>query len=167
MAIPDFQSIMKPLLQYAADNPEELAVNAVITAMADKFNLTPEERAEPLPGEAQSRMENRVYWVLAHFKMAGLLQSSRRGYTQITEAVKQVIAKNPPEINLKFLQSIDVYREYKESHKGTRKHGTVEVSEEEGTQTPEEMIAAGMETLNASLAEELYGKICRKFPRLF
>ncbi len=74
MAIPDYHSVMLPLLRYAADGQEHSAREA-IEDLADQFHLTDEERKEllrgrglravrmpvpsgPLPGEAPDQKED-------------------------------------------------------------------------------------------------------------
>ncbi|WP_367186592.1 winged helix-turn-helix domain-containing protein, partial [Thermosynechococcus sp. Uc] len=53
MPIPDFQSIMLPLLEFASDGQEH-SLRETIEALADKFNLTEEERSKLLPSGQQA-----------------------------------------------------------------------------------------------------------------
>ena len=52
MAIPDYQTIMKPLLEYLAKNPNEHRMQDVIIQIAEYFNLTDDEKNELLPSVA-------------------------------------------------------------------------------------------------------------------
>lgn len=54
MPIPDFQSLMLPVLEVAADGQEH-AGSALIAKMVDRFGLTEAERAELLPSGRQLR----------------------------------------------------------------------------------------------------------------
>ena len=83
MAIPDYQSVMLPLLRYAADGQEH-SVREAIEALADEFHLTDEERKELLPSGGQATFDNRVGWARTYMKKAGLLESPRRSYFKIT-----------------------------------------------------------------------------------
>ena len=85
MDMPDFQSVMLPLLRLAADGEEHVMAPG-IAALADEFQLTAEQRAELLPGGGQRRFPNRVYWAAAHLRAAGLLASPTRGRFRITIA---------------------------------------------------------------------------------
>jgi restriction system protein len=49
----DYQSVMLPLLRYAADEQEH-SVREAIDALADQFRLTDEERKELLPSGGQA-----------------------------------------------------------------------------------------------------------------
>jgi restriction system protein len=75
MAIPDYQTIMFPLLQLAGDGKEHLFRDTV-TKLADQFALTAEERAQPLPSRTQPLFINRVGWARTYLVKSGLL--SRR-----------------------------------------------------------------------------------------
>jgi restriction system protein len=52
MAIPDFQSIMLPLLQFASDQKEH-SLREAIEQLAEDFALTDDERKELLPSGRQ------------------------------------------------------------------------------------------------------------------
>ena len=77
MSIPDFQSVMLPLLQYAGDGKEH-SLRDAITFLADVFNLSDEERKELLSSGQQAVFDNRVGWARTHLKKAGLLESPKR-----------------------------------------------------------------------------------------
>ena len=48
MAIPDYQTVMLPLLEHLGDK-EEKTTRETLDALANKFNLTEEEKKELLP----------------------------------------------------------------------------------------------------------------------
>ena len=64
MPIPDFQSLMLPLLEVLADG-QERAVRDVTNLLADRFGLTPEERQQLLPSGQNRVFVNRVAWAKA------------------------------------------------------------------------------------------------------
>jgi restriction system protein len=167
MAIPDYQTIMKPLLFYLSENSQEQSMETVIEAMYDKFALTEKERSELLPSGMQGLMESRVGWARTYLKEAGLLQSSRRGYIQITELGKTTASKNPPEVNVKFLEQFDSFLEFRKRRKAKIKQDDLTLIKNEDNTPPNEMIETGLEMLNADLADKLYGKICRNTPAFF
>jgi restriction system protein len=75
--IPSFQTIMLPMLKFAADGREHDNREA-LDALAEQFGLTPEERAQPLPSGKQSLFDNRAQWARSYLKHAGLLASTGR-----------------------------------------------------------------------------------------
>lgn len=75
MAIPDYQSTMLPLLEYAADKQEH-SLRDAIDALADQFHLTDDERKELLPSGQQEVCNNRVAWERTYLKKANLLETT-------------------------------------------------------------------------------------------
>ncbi|BAU58124.1 Mrr restriction system protein [Halorhodospira halochloris] len=72
MAVPDYQSIMLPLLRLAEDGQEH-SLRAAIQSLADNFELQDSERKELLPSGRQFKFDNRVGWARTYLKKAGLL----------------------------------------------------------------------------------------------
>ncbi len=103
MPIPDFQSMMLPLLVLIADNADHKNRD-VAAALAKQFGLTDHELEEMLPSGAQAVYTNRVAWAKAYLKKSGLLESPSRGTLRITDLGRQTLAKHPPKINIRFLK---------------------------------------------------------------
>ena len=83
MTIPDYQTVMLPLLRLAADDREHF-VREAVEELAREFKPSEEERKELLPSGGQATFDNRVGWARTYMKKAGLLESPRRGYFRIT-----------------------------------------------------------------------------------
>ena len=83
MVIPDYQSLMLPLLKYA-ENGKEHRIRDAIEQLAEEFRLSEEERKELLPSGQQVIFKNRVGWANTYLKKAGLLNSGKKGYFSIT-----------------------------------------------------------------------------------
>ena len=70
--IPDFQSIMLPLLNSFKGNEiksaKELRLN-----MVNHFNMTEEELKEKIPSGKQFTYSNRIAWAISYLKMAELI----------------------------------------------------------------------------------------------
>ena len=77
MAIPDYQSIMLPLLIFASDKKEH-TFHETVDALADQFKLSDEEKKELLPSGQQEIFFNRVGWARTYLKKANLLISPKR-----------------------------------------------------------------------------------------
>src|SRR5688572_1684094 len=104
MAVPDFQSLMLPLLKLASDGNEHGLADA-IEGLAREFQLSNEDRTELLPSGRQPRFNNRVGWASTYLRKAGLLRMVRRGTFQLTDRGRQVLDETPSTIDLKFLTS--------------------------------------------------------------
>ncbi|UCE06291.1 MAG: winged helix-turn-helix domain-containing protein [bacterium] len=98
MAIPDYQMIMLPLLNYLSDGKEKSST-VTFEELADLFNLSEAERKELLPNGQQPIFSNRIAWAKAYLKKAGLIQSSRRGIYKITTIGKKVLKQKPDKID--------------------------------------------------------------------
>lgn len=108
MPVPDFQSLMLPLLKFSADGEEHTPREAV-EALAQIFKLTDSDRQELLPSGTQRIFDNRVAWTKTHILKAGLLESPRRSYFKITDKGRSVLAQNPTTINIAFLRQYSEY----------------------------------------------------------
>src|SRR5665647_944806 len=129
MPIPDFQSIMLPLLKFYA-NKEEHSTKDTIESLAKYFNLTEEELAELLPSRTQAVFHNRVHWAIAHLKMACLLESTKRAHYKITNNGLALLQSNPPFVNLRLLKTIPEYFEHTKSFKKDKSNTNEEVEVE-------------------------------------
>ena len=161
MAIPDYQSIMLPLLKFAGDQKEH-SLREVIEILADHFNLTSDERRELLPSGQQEVFKNRVGWARTYMKKAMLLESPRRGYFKITERGMAVLSKNPQEINVKFLEQFEEFRQFRALRREKPK-----IVEEELGRTPEEALENAYQNLRDDLANDLLEQIKNSPPGLF
>ena len=102
MAIPDYQTIMLPLLKYAGDDQEH-SMREAVDFLADEFELSEEELKEMLPSGTQKLFNNRVGWALTYIRKAGLIESPKRGVFKITDRGQQVLSQSVEKIDNKFL----------------------------------------------------------------
>ena len=160
MPIPDFQSVMLPLLKYCNDGKDHTNIEA-LDALAKDFNLSEDERKQLLPSGQQRVFDNRVAWARAHMKMAGLLENARRGIFHITTRGKEVLSQNLTGLHLHFLRQYPEYQEAREKPKDS-----LPLKEEE-IQTPEEQIEQAYELLRENLSSELLFQLKTASPAFF
>jgi restriction system protein len=165
MAIPDYQSVMLPLLRLAEDGQEHSAREAV-EKLADHFGLSEDERKELLPSGAQATFDNRVGWARTYMKKAELLESPRRGYFKITHRGMQILKQNPDTINNKLLEQYPEYRAFR-ARSGTKRITSAAAESEVPEQTPLEVIEDAYDTIRTQLAGELLEQIMRSSPQFF
>src|SRR3989304_6055078 len=103
MPIPDYQTLMLPLLQFLADGKEHNLAEAT-QAIADQHKLTTEERQLLLPSGQQTIIRNRIGWARTYMAKACLINTVRRGYWQISPRGKDLLSKKPERIDSHFLQ---------------------------------------------------------------
>lgn len=165
MAIPDFQSIMLPLLRFCADGKEHTNREA-LDALAMEFNLSEDEQRELLPSGQQCVIDNRVAWARAHMKMAGLVENTRRGVFRITTRGQKVLKKKPTEINLRFLREFPEYIEARDKHKDNQQQETAK-SDDQETQTPAERLEEAYQTIRENLVGEILAQLKISSPIFF
>jgi len=112
MSIPDYQSLMLPLLTLAADGNEHRFRNAV-EQLAARFELSDDERATMLPSGTAPMFDNRVGWAKTYLKQAGLIDATRRGYFRITPRGAQLLDTNPVHIDTSILEKYQEFRAFR------------------------------------------------------
>jgi restriction system protein len=74
MAIPDYQTVMLPLLDFVSDGMEH-HIKKVREALAVHVDLSEDEKREFLPSGKQATFNNRVSWAGTYMKEAGLAEN--------------------------------------------------------------------------------------------
>ncbi len=169
MAIPDFQSIMLPLLQFCGDSKEHSNRDA-IDHLAEILHLSEEERKELLPSGRQAIFHNRVAWARAYMKMAKLLENPQRGIFQITERGQEVLQNPPQKIDIRFLMQFPEFAERRKAEQSKlKKKKIVSTSPNESGSsiTPEEQIEEAYENLKENLTSEIIFQLKESSPSFF
>ena len=110
MTIPDYQTLMLPVLRLAAQG--ETRVPEVEERLANEFGLTSEERNQLLPSGRQRVLANRIHWAKFYMGKAGLITSPRRGRFVATEAGRALLDTHPERIDVELLQDFPSFREF-------------------------------------------------------
>lgn len=165
MPVPDYQSLMLPLLKFASDNQEH-GIREAIQHIADEFDLTDEDRNELLPSGQQPIIDNRVGWARTYLLKSGLLESPRRGYFKITTKGLEVLRKNPLRIDVAFLRQFPEFNEFRTIRRETSRESSKEEFELEDV-TPDELMEKGNNLIHASLTQELLEKLRTVEPYFF
>jgi len=169
MAVPDYQSLMLPLLRFAGEKKDETSTGEAVEVLAKEFGLTNEDLKEMLPSGIQSTLINRVGWASTYMKKAGLLEATRRGYYRITSRGQELLKKQPKAINVKLLKQYPEFFEFQQL-KGTRSGGKVSPSEgapDISKATPSETLETAYENLRDELADELLARLKKSSPSFF
>ena len=162
--IPDYQTLMLPVLESVADGKEH-KFREIAVSIAKDFGLTEEELGCLLPSGNQSIFDNRVGWAKTYLKKACLIEYKGKGVLKITERGKQVLKDSPQKIDNKFLKQYDEFNEFQ--NKVNTKEEKQETETDYKNQTPEELIETAFHDFQKSLAEELLDKIRNVSPAFF
>lgn len=167
MAVPDFQSLMLPFLQYSADGIEH-SMQEARDALAGTFNLTADELAERLPSGRQTTFSNRVAWAKVYLVQAGLLASPRRGKFYITQRGREVLAKPPKKIDIKYLEQFPEFQEFRQASNKNRTEKVTQPSvSRSNSTTPEETLEEAYQQVRDEVANELLHLIKGNSPDFF
>jgi len=166
MPIPDYQTLMLPLLRVASDGAEHTKREAV-DKLSGQFELTPGERAQLLPSGRQPVFENRVGWANSYLKKAGLLEAPRRGALRITARGNQVLGQNLSRIDVKFLEQFPEFIEFREGARNNRNEPTPETTSVSTDKTPEEALELAHQSIRETLAEEVFTRVLSCSPAFF
>ncbi len=164
MSVPDYQSIMLPLLKAVADG-KEYKFRELVELLSIQYKLTSAERRILLPSGTQPVFDNRVGWAKSYLKKAGLISSEKRGVMQISPLGLEVLKGKPQKINVSFLKQFESFRDFV----GSANNGNDQKTEnsELSEKTPEEELEGAWKNLNLTLASDLLQKIKAMDPGKF
>ena len=168
MAVPDFQSLMLPMMRIASDGKEH-SLREARELLSSQFRLTDRDLEELLASGRQSKFSNRVAWAKSYLQQAGLLVSPRRGHFQISERGMDVLKSPPSRIDIKFLEQYPefvAFRMPKETISATSS-ASLPIQSEVETETPEEALEAAHVRMRAGLASELLARVKAASPQFF
>jgi restriction system protein len=167
MAVPDYQTLMLPVL--SASSNGEVRISDVRSSLADQLALAPEDREKLLPSGRQGLFENRVHWAKFYLGKAGLIESTRRGRFTITERGRKVLNSHPTRLDNDFLNQFEEFKQFKEksAEKITLDQLPIEPILAGQTETPDEIMRVAHRQIDASLAQDLLDRIRAAPPAFF
>jgi restriction system protein len=169
MAIPDFQTLMLPVLQFAADKLDHSS-NDLVEHICKMFRLTDEERKASISGGKQTLVLNRVSWARSYLKIAGLLETPKRGIFRITPSGLETLEEKPNRVDLKFLRKFPEYLAWRtsSSERPLDNSGVGETSSNVAPLlSPEEQLEAAYGTLRQTVAADIRERLLGLSPRRF
>jgi restriction system protein len=158
MAVPDFQTFMRPLLAHHADG-EEHEIAATRAALANHFQLTEDDRTERIPSGRVTYLQNRVGWAATYLFRAGLLERPRRAHYRITPRGRTVLEQQPEMVNLAVLRQFDEFVEFLSGASSDVGAETMQEPAGSETATAEERVDAGYRELRSALAADLLDRV--------
>lgn len=151
MPIPDFQTLMRPLLALHADGLEKTQ-GELRTELADQFALTSAELEERIPSGTANTLVNRVAWASTHMKQAGLITKPSRGVSVITDRGRSALEQHRDRIDMLVLEQFPEYMDFRTRSRTRQRPQTAEQTESE---TPEETLDSAYNELREALIEDL------------
>lgn len=167
MTVPDYQSLMLPLLRRFEEASGPTAVKDHVESIADEFALTEAERLQRIPSGQENLLTNRLHWARTYMGKAGLTASPKRGLVIITDRGCALLAEKPAKINNATLGR---YPEFLEWTKAQRAPGKPSGDPQPlpgvsvpgpSDQTPGERIGQAVTELEAALQADLLDRVRR------
>jgi restriction system protein len=170
MAIPDYQTLMLPVLQFAAHG--EASIKECIAALGDKLGLPEDERRELLPSGRQTVFGNRVHWAKTYLTQAGVLEITRRGHFKATQRGLRILDKQPKRVDNELLMQFPEFLEFR-ARSRTRSDGpgpaadVYSIDELAPSATPEERIDLAYAEIVNELRAAILDRVIKGTPQFF
>jgi restriction system protein len=169
LAVPDYQTLMLPVLKQAASG--EVRIGDVVDALANEFQLSDEELAELIPSGKQTTFSNRVHWAKSYLKQAGLVEATKRAHFAITSRGQQVLAGNIQKIDIKFLKQFDEFvafqnRTNDDAQSEVPAATSVDIQLPD-SQTPDDLMRLTSRTIHAALGNDILDRLRVSKPAFF
>ena len=167
MAVPDFQSLMLPVLETTASG--EISAADLRDKVASRLGLSSDDLAAKLPSGRQTTFANRTAWANVFLQRAGLIEKIGRGRYRASETGLKTLAEHPQKIDMAFLQRFPDYVQWRQKSAvpGGPTKAEGEALGPDELSTPEEQIATSYKTLNAAIEAELLDRVRGMSPAFF
>lgn len=166
MPIPDYQTLMLPLLRLTGDGTEH-AFREAVDRLADEFSLSDDERAELLPSGTAHVFGSRVGWARSYLKQAGLLRAPRRGIFQITSDGSALLKTSPGRVDNSLLSQYESFRAFRARGREVEGSSKLTPTDAASDQTPEDAMASAYQRMRKSLEVDLLEQVKSSSPAFF
>jgi len=172
MAVPDYQTLMLPLLKRVVVADKPVGIMEIAPLIAGDLGLTEAQLAERLPSGRQATFHNRLHWAKQYMTRAGLFESTKRGQFQTTPEGRALLAKGLPMINNDVLNQYPPFVAWRLGSPGQDDAADGLAGEvvtaspliASVSATPEERVEAARRELEASLKAEVLDRVREMTP---
>jgi restriction system protein len=166
MAVPDYQTLMLPVLRSAEHG--EVRIADAVERLAEQLGLTPEDRAQLLPSGRQTIFSNRVHWAKTYLAKAELLEATRRAHFKITDRGRQVLAEGPTRVDNHYLERFEEFRRFRQRSIGRQETETdTAPARLPDDRTPDEVMRDAHQAVENALRQELLDRVRSSPPEFF
>lgn len=174
MPIPDYQTLMRPVLKCFADGARNVA--ETLPHLMAEFGITEEEAEELIPSGRVTVLSNRAHWARTYLSKAGLLQSPKRNEHEITELGRKLLSAHPDRIDNEILSRSEQFTQWRELSKtskdiepenGQRTASKPEPLDSRPALTPQERMEDAVAEIDSALAVEVLEAVLSLSPARF
>lgn len=159
MTIPKFNELFPYVLEELI-NGEELHIKEIKKRIKEKLELSEEEMNLLVPSGKVTYINDRIGWACSYLKMAGLLETPKRGIYVLSKLGNEYFNKYGFNIELSQVKNLI----------DKNKPEVIEIKSEPSTieeETPEDQIHNAIINFNAQLADDILTEISNMSPRFF
>ena len=160
MPVPDYQSLMAPVLGALADGGDH-SLAELRTILAERLGLTEEDLQAKIPS-GTPLFANRLHWAVTYMRQAGLLSRPKRGVVRITGRGRKVAAEHPDRVDVGVLSEFPEFIEFKSRSHAPRQTSQPELAKPEAT--PREAVSTAVDEANAAVAAEVLDRVRQREP---
>ena len=164
MAIPDYQTLMRPVLVSAKETAKN--TNEVVKDLIKIFKLTDEEVSEKQPSGRDTVLRNRTQWSFKYLYEAKLLDRPERGKYKTTDRGLKALKENSQRVDNSILEQFEEFNKWKYADVETEKEIPVKSKDQE-LQTPEEKLKSAHKDLINITKKDLLDRIHNCSPFFF
>lgn len=166
MSVPDYQTLMRPVLEVLVDGGER-AAPAIRTMVAERLRLSESDLRDLVPSGQKPLFHDRVSWAISYLKQAGLLERPRRGVYRLSSRGVDVLRTHSGRIDNEVLNQFDEFREFlRRSGAGGKKRPSSKPSRSD-TITPEENLENAYSGVRSAIEAELLQQVKSASPLFF
>ncbi|CUH78049.1 restriction endonuclease [Tropicibacter naphthalenivorans] len=166
MPVPDYQTLMRPVLQAFADGA--LNVGQTLPGLQAQFGISDEEAQELMPNGRKTFLADRAHWARTYLSKAGCLTSPKRNVHEITSFGRELLQRHPDRIDNAVLAQVADFKDWKDASAQTPEPKAPAVSTPETSeQTPEDAIASLHKQISDVLAQDLLEMVLTVTPARF
>lgn len=164
MAVPDFQTAMRPTLAALEDGAAH-TLQQTRETVAAVLEVSEVDQQQMLPSGKQTTYSNRIAWALSHMGKAGLVHRPVRAQYAITDRGRDVLAKHGERVDMSVLATFPEYRAFRfASPKSTKNEPTDDLAKLVDELSPSEAVGRLVESADASVAAELLDRVYAQPP---
>ena len=164
MPVPDYQTLMRPVLALAAEG--DLSVGEATDILADRLGLSAADRAATVPSGRGSLLRTRLHWAKTYLAKAGLVDTPKRGVIRITRRGTEMLKSHADRIDNSVLRQFPEFCSFVDA---TRAPPQLATARPDGPaeETPLEIMRAAHRQIEAALAQDLLARIASAPPSFF
>lgn len=157
--------MMRPVLEVLSDGREHSTVE-LRNALAERIELSDDDRAQLLPSGTSRLFDNRVAWANTYLQHAGAIERVRRAVYRIAERGRTLLAQYPDRVDLHVLEQFPEIAEFRAGRPTARRREPRTAATETGI-PPIERMAEAQAELDDALAGELLVRVRESDPTFF